>query len=467
MIQATPLKNKTKKSPKKSKMSNEPDQNTSKPPAKKIRYHQDPLKGTEKLYLTTKLADVYFTCGSNDGATIPAHKNLLAANSDVFERMFCGELQEDGDNICVTDTTSTVFKEFLQFFYRSEVKLTADNIADILHLGHKYNVEKCMDACVSILIKGLSHENVCSILSLAIHYELNDLLNACHLRIISDTMAVFAASDFLECTKEVLAHILQLNSLSCSEVDVFEACMSWIRGKSEQNTVSKWTLRKYLGVLYYEIRFASMTMQQFCKLSAKYNQVLSTDFETIANIIVDPDYQSSSFNKRLRQAEWNANAVLKCDFVMNKSTELKAIFLNSKMSMIFSSSQTLLLGQFKCQKVGVFGAAYCDLRLPLPVDVEITESTEFNDSNAKSILKMKAQLYSKATDIVLPHPVLIRSGYIYEICIRQFPDDHLYYYTELKMETRIESDITIINYRYHIHDNKMIGLVSGLFFNKI
>lgn len=109
--------------------------------------------------------------------------------------MFYRESRENGD-VCVTDVSDTVFKAFLQFFYMSAVELTADHLIGVLHLGHKFNVKLCIDACAKFLETELTNENVC-------------------------TVAVFASADFLTCSKNVLAYIMKKDLLSCSKVGVF------------------------------------------------------------------------------------------------------------------------------------------------------------------------------------------------------------------------------------------------------
>lgn len=450
-------------------MSDKEESNTLSPPAKKIRYEQGQLKGIEKLYSEPKFIDVHFSFISNGGRVtrIPAHKNLLATNSDVFEKMFYGDLKEDGD-VKITDISADVFKEFLQFFYLSQVQLTDEHIAGVLYLGNKYNVEMCVDACVKILKGGLTNENVCTTLSLAIFHDHKDLMKACEMRILLNTSDVLESAGFLECNKNALAHILKMNVLSCSEVDVFQACMAWVRTKSQQNTVSKAIVKRYLGDLYYEIRFASMSIQEFCALESKYKAVLSTDFNTIIRIISQSEVESHKFNVAPRQVKWNEDAILKCDRAFGEDTML--INLKAKRQTRFSTNQPLLLGKFRCGRVVVGHIEPIhDVRSNLPVDVEITEASDLNGANAKSLLKTKAQLQSKDTDVSLPNSVLIRPGLFYTICIRPFPDEHSYYTKELKTQVQLGPDVTV---KFHNHttrtsDGKVTGLISALDFNRI
>lgn len=99
-----------------------------------FEFFENPLECVGKLYSDSKTADVHFTFDSSTNygteIRIGAHKNLLAATSDVFGAMLYGELKETGD-IRVIDVSDAAFKEFLQYFYQRTVKLTAENIAEV------------------------------------------------------------------------------------------------------------------------------------------------------------------------------------------------------------------------------------------------------------------------------------------------------------------------------------------------
>lgn len=393
-------------------MSDQQESNTS-PPVEKFQYQQGQIN-TAELYLSTKFADVYFSFDSDEGAAmtrVPAHKNLLAMASDVFERMFYGALKETGD-IRVIDASDAAFTEFLQFFYRSCIELTEANIGAVMYLGHKYNVEKCIDGCVEILKNNLTNENVCTALLLAILFEpieQNVLKRACEKRILLNTAAVFQTTGFLESDSGVLAYILKMNLLSCSEVDVFEACITWVQSKSKQNTLSKAMVQQYLGDLYYEIRFASMTMPEFCALDAKYSAVLRDDFHTITCLIVKTEEESARFNASPRQVKWNDEngAIIKCNRD-NWETDVKWIRVNAEEKTTFSTTEPLLLGEF------TFNAILCekyDLKSNLLVKVEITEEHSLDGVNAKVVSNFTIDLISDLEVLSLPQPILIRPAF--------------------------------------------------------
>lgn len=293
------------------------------PVAHKFRYQQV-LQTTETFYLNAKLADVHFLFGS---VRVPAHKHVLAKVSDVFERMFFSELKEMGD-VTIVDASAAVFKEFLQFFYLLEINLTAEHMIDVLYLGHKYNVNECINACVGFLKENVTDENVCAILTSAIFFEHHQLLKICEVHIKSRTVAVIKSTGFLECHREVLARILLMNLLSCSDVEVFEACMTWVKVKSERDILSKEIVGTHLGALFNKIPFASMSLQQFCKLAAKYNLVFRRDFHSISNMIALTDFQ---FNRLQCQTKWNAAAIVKS---VQKSLNFRAKLLILR-SLIF------------------------------------------------------------------------------------------------------------------------------------
>lgn len=249
---------------------------------------QNELGGVAKFYLDSDSADVKFTFGLNDNGSaiqIEAHKILLAAGSDVFRAIFYGKLKEAGE-IHMTDVSDAAFKEFLQYFYKNKLKLSAENIVEVMYLGQKYNVPKCVEDCADILKRTLNDENIFTGLLMAILYDQTELLKVCEKHIISYTDAVFKTTGFLECDRNVLQHILNMELFSCSEVNVFDACMDWVKAKSKCDVLTKEIIQEYLGDLYYNIRFASMTMHQLCGLQMKYGSVISSDFIDITKIII-------------------------------------------------------------------------------------------------------------------------------------------------------------------------------------
>lgn len=277
------------------------------PPIKKYKIERS-VNCDESMYLDATSADVHFSFGSVDKnpptTRVPAHKHLLAAGGDVFKRMFYGPLKEDGD-IRVTDTSDAAFKEFLKFFYLSEVELRAESIADIMYLGQKYDATKCIEACVQFLKDAATADNILIALDIAILYAHSELMKFCHRFIVLNTNSVLESSGFLGCEQKVLEHILKENLLAVSDVKVFEACMEWVKAKSEQNALTKAIVDTHLGDLFYEIRFGSMTIQEFCKLATKYDSVLSNDINTIIKLIAFPDYKPEKFNIRPREIKWN------------------------------------------------------------------------------------------------------------------------------------------------------------------
>lgn len=297
------------------------------------------------LYLDVETADVYFLVGETK---IPAHKNLLAAASDVFKRMFYGPLKET-ENVRIDGVNETAFKEFLQFFYIENVKLTAEHIGDVMDLGHKYNVAKCSELCVEFLKDTLTDENICIGLSLATIYDQNELKDFCKKRIIANTSAVIKSSSFLECDRSILEYILSINLFSCSEMDIFEACMSWVRATSKQNVLTKELVRTYLGNLFYGIRFASMKIKDVASLTGPYGFLFSFDeYKEIIQLIELPIFQPQFFVTNKRELPWNKDAVIVCDrSILNRlNTFVRPI--KKIEATAFSTNEPILLGSLIC-----------------------------------------------------------------------------------------------------------------------
>lgn len=269
----------------------------------KIYTKQVSLARLRKLYLDETPADVFFSFKNAETADerIPAHKILLAMESDAFKAMFYGDLKETGD-IEIVDVTVDAFKEFLQFFYFDQIKLTMENINEVIYLVKKYIVADSMNICEKFLTESLTNDNVCSIYDTAIRFDMFVLKLVCKNRIADVTNLILQTKNFSECDKLVLSHILKSDVLMCTESQVFHACMYWIKVASGQDELTKQLLDNHLGDLFYEIRFGSMKLHEFADLLPSYGNLFTTDeYQEIIQMIASSEFQPKMFKRASRQ----------------------------------------------------------------------------------------------------------------------------------------------------------------------
>lgn len=479
----------------------------------------------ESLYLDAGTADVYFVFDhrNDDGTSerIPAHKNLLSITSDVFRAMFYGEWKVNGDVKMSTGhkkcpQTASAFKEFLQYFYLNKVKLTAGNVVEVMGLGHRYNVINCFNACVEFVSDNLTIENVCTGYGLAILYEQNELKERCERVITLNTGAVFNSASFLASDREILANILRLNLLSCTETDVFIACMSWIKAVTKQDELSKEIVRTKLDDLFYEIRFTSMTVEEFCLLNIRYGQLFTFDeYKYIIQKITLPKLFTSHplagpmFNNSPRQAQWVDNNVficyrpieidvnaeaeemvsmsyqdddkdqdedddeMSCDETSEESFDTGNIPIKDMETTIFSTTKLILLGKFVCACVRISeekDSHVRELKSNLPIQVKIVERPGIfeprNIARPKTLVTFTTALEPmKRTAIILPKPLLIRPGHSYEIRMQQSSEGHCFEHHQLKTKVSTLCGTTIRFHDDRLFRGKPVGLIQELLFN--
>lgn len=132
-------------------------------------------------------------------------------DSDGFKAMF--ESVWKGKNKATIDhVKADAFKEFLQFSYLDDIKLTMENVAEVMCLGHEYRMIECVNACKKMLVENQTNENVCGFLSIAMNYD-RDLVKTFKNKIAMETESVIKTSDFLHCDKEVLTFIVETQKI--------------------------------------------------------------------------------------------------------------------------------------------------------------------------------------------------------------------------------------------------------------
>ncbi|XP_031637913.1 uncharacterized protein LOC116350299 [Contarinia nasturtii] len=266
-----------------------------------------PWRGCEKLYLDSRTADIFFEFAleSNECVKVPAHKCILSA-SPVFDAMFYGPAQEMTNTVTIVDASPDEFKEFLQFFYLSSVRLMVENKPAIMNLGEKYMLNVCKKACTELSKATLTMENMCLGYELAILFNQDDLKEYCEAKISENPTEFFKSQSFLDCEPNLLRYILQLNSLNCDESVVFDGCMAWAKTACIQKGLNEndmQNLRSELGDLFYEIRFGGMSTKKFNDYADTFEGLFSMkEFRDIVAMTANVNYRPPKFNRKPRSS---------------------------------------------------------------------------------------------------------------------------------------------------------------------
>jgi len=217
------------------------------------------------------LSDVKFVVrdaagGSESMKNIPAHKFLLAISSPVFYAMFYGEVAEKKDSIDISDCDYESLLELFHFMYSDEVNLTADNVMQVLYLAKKYLLPSLADKCSEFLRENLDASNVFYVLPDAQKYEEKGLEDHCWEVIDKQADEAVKSDGFVAIEKPVLEALVERESLTVKEVELFKAVDSWASKECEkQGLAAEGSVkRRILGErIVKAIRFPVMEEKEF------------------------------------------------------------------------------------------------------------------------------------------------------------------------------------------------------------
>ncbi|XP_031637184.1 BTB/POZ domain-containing protein 3-like [Contarinia nasturtii] len=422
----------------------------------------------EDLYLNKKWADFHFEFESDE--RIPTHKSFLGTISDVFEAMFNDSWKEK-TSVKIVDASIDEFKEFLQFFYLSRAQLTKENVAKVMYLADKYNVQECLRMCKQFMTLLLSTDNVCWGYDLAILYNQEFLKKYCETIIAIDTKAVFSSDSFLECSKDAVTNILQMDALSCSETEVFESCMAWLKLASQQDELTKEIVQKYLGDSFYKIRFGSMTLEEFTSFDPSYEELFSFgEYRKFIKKIAskNTDTEDEIPRKKFGKSSIDSCQKKRCARLISLKYSRQLYHIKNREITKFSVNEPILLCGFKCDKIWVsVDGNYGSVKENLPTKVTISEISKL--SNEESILhgenvSIGPNIYLEVT---LVKPILIRPGFMYAIHMEMSPPENTCTGVLLKSEVKLDSGITIQFHDDPTIDNTARGLIYELLFKQI
>ncbi|XP_055309103.1 BTB/POZ domain-containing protein 1-like isoform X2 [Sitodiplosis mosellana] len=267
--------------------------------------------------------------------------------------MFHGSLPEQGDIDLSASATPTEFKEFLQFFYLSDVKLTVANIGGVFDLVKCSMVDGFFVECEKFLIKNMTIENMCWGYQLAVLYEANELHRFCERAICMNPKAIFGSESFLNAPYELIHQIMSLNELLCDENDAIDGCIAWAQAACRRNQLNPnhaENLRNQLKEIVYQIRFVSINIKDFGSLLHKYPDLFTKEESQEIIFVMSHIKERTKFNRKPRifQVPPDDQRLLCCNrFVKLELNVTEERYWTKRLeSTIFSSNRPVLLKGF-------------------------------------------------------------------------------------------------------------------------
>ena len=179
-----------------------------------------------------------------DEDIFPAHRIVLAANSDYFYAMFTDGMREANQEVIELKDESIspdILTIILDSIYTGEPHLNEDNVFEVLaaadHLQVTSVVQQCGDFLLTEFVKlRFDFEKFCRIWKIGDRHGLKDLQEAAEYKIVKMYKDVCESEEFLTHIEvDQLFSLLSRDDLSVpTETFIFKSVMQWIKHKKEE-----------------------------------------------------------------------------------------------------------------------------------------------------------------------------------------------------------------------------------------
>lgn len=217
------------------------------------------LKRISRMRVHSVLTDVVLVV---EGKEFPAHRNVLAANSDYFMAMFSGHMATTSDKVAVKEITATGMEILLDFIYQGDIVITEENVEDVFCGSCLLLLESVTQACCKFIQERLTLSNCWGIRALSDKFNCNDLMNRATTFIEENFMEAANCEEFLMLPHSDLGDLLIDDEIVIpSEQDLYELLLKWVEHNRQERV-------KYFPSLLERIRLPQVNPDYFEEIIA-------------------------------------------------------------------------------------------------------------------------------------------------------------------------------------------------------
>lgn len=181
------------------------------------------------------------------------------------------------------------------------------NVISTLYAAEKYDVMGLVEICRSYLESNITESTVCVIMENARMFNMTELFTKCInfvFRCKDSAKTVFVSPGFLDLKSECLKYLVESDDLTLDETCIYQSLIRWARHNCEKNNTCNSDsnhMRKMLGDILYEIRFPTMSLENFWKTIVLDDVLLNDEKVQISEQILGKWVQNPVFKTSKRK----------------------------------------------------------------------------------------------------------------------------------------------------------------------
>lgn len=218
--------------------------------------------------------------GAQNEALLRTEKKHLINISEVFEKQFLSELNEENEKIVIKDISFDTFSQMIEYSYDGYIIIHEQNYLEMLYAAKKYFYYDMINKIAIFLLNFITASNLANHYECIEKFELKSVMDHITKICIKDPLKVISQLSFAKPHMRILKTILESPCLPCTEYVLYDAIvkMMKLQLEDEPEKMHGEIMRKNLGPLIFLIRFPTMSVDELFQCAKSPTPLKPTEF---------------------------------------------------------------------------------------------------------------------------------------------------------------------------------------------